>query len=69
MRFYILGRQWSERTYFYVAQKRGEGNPKSDWGYVTESTKAVPMSTYWMRRFVADCRRAGAVANVREVFV
>ena len=60
----IAGRQWNKNTFFYVEHVRGEDNPKSDWGYTTNRARALPLNSYWARRFAADCRRVGAVAQL-----
>jgi hypothetical protein len=49
------------KTVFYVAQVKGDGG--ADWGYTTEPAKACHLSPYWVRRFNADCRYCGTVAQ------
>ena len=59
----IAARPWNRRKpweLFYVAQVPGDDGV--DWGYVTDRAKALPLNQYFMRRFVADCRRAGTIA-------
>lgn len=29
----------------------------SDWGWTTDRNKAIPLTAYWQRRFLAHCRR------------
>jgi hypothetical protein len=64
LKFYICWRPWLDGT-LYVQQVPGDGG--KDWGYTAEAKKAIPISTYWMRRFVADCRYCRSNAGVREV--
>ena len=56
----IAARNWipSRSTVFYVANLPGKGGV--DWGYSEYRKDAIPLSPYWQRRFVADCRRAHA---------
>ena len=58
----ICSRQWfpNNGTRFYVANVPGDGG--RDWGYTTEPAKALPLNAYFVRRFVADCRRVGTTA-------
>ena len=60
-------RTWTNGTIYYVANLPGEGNPNSDWGYVTDPKKAKPLPKYWCRRFAADCRRVGSSAKFIDV--
>ena len=30
---------------------------KADWGWTTCKLKAIPLSEYWLRRFIAYCER------------
>lgn len=55
---YICCRRWGNNAVYFVREVLGEGG--ADWGYVFEPGKARPISTYWMRRFVADMRAVGA---------
>jgi len=59
----VASRRWNDLT-FYVVNVPGDGGV--DWGYTTERSKALRLNTYYARRFVADCRRVGAVATVSE---
>mgnify|MGYP001558849448 CR=1 FL=1 len=61
----IASRRWSPRTYFYVESVPGDGG--CDWGYTTDSSKALLLNKYFARRFAADCKRVGAKANLLEV--
>jgi hypothetical protein len=56
----IAGRPWSYNppVFFYVAQVVGDGGV--DWGYTRDKSKALPLNTYFLRRFQADCQRVGA---------
>lgn len=36
-------------TTYYVSHRPGDGGV--DWGYVTDASKAVPMSAFWRDRF------------------
>ena len=64
----IAGRQWNARTYFYVANVRGDGfNPNCDWGYTTDRSKALPLNKHFARMFAADCRRVGSTAQLFHV--
>jgi hypothetical protein len=56
----IASRNWNNKQVFYVAQVPGDGG--KDWGYTTDRAKALPLNRYFMRRFVADCGRVGAIA-------
>ena len=61
---YILYRQWDSCRAFYVTEVPGDGG--KDWGYTEQSSKAVPVSRYWMARFKADCARVGSTGNCFE---
>lgn len=65
---FVCSRLWSPGKTFYVAATPGQGG--KDWGYETESGKAIPISPYWKRRFMADMGRVnGRGVNCREVDV
>lgn len=56
----IAYRFWSRSTpYFYVESVKGA---VGDWGYTTDSTKAIPLTEAQQRRFASDCRAAGVTA-------
>lgn len=65
---YRLSREWRKgfvntpAVWFYVAQRPGDGG--ADWGYVTDPSKARPMSRYWMRRFRRDMQRVSSPYSV-----
>ena len=60
----IASRFWSQRVpVFYVSHTPGDGGV--DWGYDTNPAKALPLNRYFARRFAADCRRVGVVAQFR----
>lgn len=61
---YILYRQWDTCHVFYVTEVPGEGG--KDWGYSQDSRKAIPVSRYWRRRFMADCASVGQTGNAFE---
>ena len=57
---------------WYVAElpghdgsKRVKGS-KSDWGWTTDRSKAIELSPYWQRRFLADRRRCGREARIED---
>ena len=54
-------RQWDRATRFWVAQLPGDDGV--DWGYTRKRAQAIMLTSYWRRRFAADCRREGAVAR------
>jgi hypothetical protein len=56
MKFYLCSRQWNGRTW-YAGSLPGDGGV--DWGYADKAKDALPLSTYWMRRFVANARACG----------
>ena len=63
--------QWHKNTLFYVAQLRGDGkrDGKCDWGYTDKCEKAIHLSPYWARRFAADTRFCGRIAQFIEASV
>lgn len=66
-KFYILScyRKDLKKTW-YVRERKGEGHPKADWGYVDDYKKAVPMSWYWARRFRSDMTYCGQKYTISE---
>ena len=56
MKFYRCCRQWNGKTW-YAGALPGDGG--KDWGYTDDPDKALPLSTYWKRRFVANARACG----------
>lgn len=56
----IFGRMLSKNNLVYVQNVPGDGGV--DWGFTSDRAKALPLNTYFARRFVADCRRVNAVA-------
>lgn len=66
-------------TTWYVADLPGHNGlvkattGASDWGWTDDPAKAIQMSVYWVRRFIAYCRRDSkrpfkiSVRGVREV--
>jgi hypothetical protein len=40
---------------------------KSDWGWTTERARAIPLSEYWQRRFMADRRRVNRQPRLEEL--
>ena len=60
----IAWRFWSKRNPMFYVGNLPEG--KSDWGYVTDYTKAIPLNKYWQSRFRKDCERVGTVARFIE---
>jgi hypothetical protein len=56
----IASKMWFPWLRFYVSEKPGDGGV--DWGYTTDPQKAIPLNSYWQRRFAADCRRTNSVA-------
>ena len=62
----IAARPWSVAVpTFWVAQVKPRG--RGDWGYTTDSAKAIHLSAYWRMRFAADCRAVGVQARFLEV--
>ena len=54
-------RYWnSANPVFWVSGVKGR---VGDWEYTTTSSKAIPLTPYWQRRFAADCRAVGAKAK------
>jgi len=55
-------RIWNPVTHsiFYVAQLKCK---VGDWGYTTDPKQAINLTTYWQRRFAADCRHVGVEAR------
>lgn len=61
----IAYRYWSQNyPIFYVANLKGK---VGDWGYSDKACDAIPLTTYWQKRFAADCKRVGVVANFVDV--
>ena len=56
MKFYRCSRVWNGRTW-YAQNLPGDGGV--DWGYTDKPREAINLSTYWMRRFVANARQCG----------
>lgn len=46
--------RWDLGTTYYVRERKGEDNPNSDWGYVSDYTKAKPFSGFWAKQFKND---------------
>ena len=59
----IAWRDWNGLT-FYVESLKGR---VGDWGYTTNAEKALPLNSYWQKRFAKDCRDVGAEARFIEV--
>lgn len=61
----IAYRYWN-RNYpiFYVANLKGN---VGDWGYSDKACDAIPLSPYWQKRFAADCKQVGVVANFVDI--
>lgn len=57
----IAYRMWLPNVCFYVSNLPGHGG--KDWEYTEDASRAMSLSTYWQRRFAADCRRVGSVAQ------
>lgn len=34
-------------------------HPGCDWGYTSDSHKAIYLTPYWQKRFASDCKKAG----------
>ena len=59
----IAHRYWSKNSpVFYVESVKGR---KGDWGYTTDSKKALPLTPGQQKRFSADCK----AVNVMPVFI
>lgn len=53
-------RYWSKAIpRFHVESVKGE---RGDWGYTTDSSRAIPLTHAQQMRFAADCRAAGVTA-------
>jgi len=46
---------------WYVSATPGDGGV--DWAYTGNRSEAIVLSPYWQKRFAADMRRVGDVAN------
>lgn len=58
-------RYWSEKIpFFYIQDVKGR---KGDWGYTTDSKKAIGLSQFHQIRFASDCRAVGVVARFLEI--
>ena len=67
-KLWVCSREWrgaAKVSTFHVEDIKPKA--KGDWGYTKESLKSLPISTYHMRRFVADMKYVGAKYTVREV--
>lgn len=54
---YIVHIYWSKSCpIFWVSDLKGK---KGDWGYTTDSNKALPLTDSQLKRFNADCRAIG----------
>lgn len=42
---------------------RKGNNPKSDWGYTDDSSRAIPLNRYWQRLLTARSREMGRTVN------
>lgn len=61
----IAHRFWSKsRPCFYVESVKGR---KGDWGYTTDSKKAIPLTPAQQQRFAADCRAVGVTPTFTPV--
>jgi len=57
----IACRPWSKSVpTFWVANVKGR---KGDWGYTTDSSKALPLTPAQQARFSSDCRAVGVAAR------
>lgn len=57
----IAYRFWSKSIpLFFVSDLKGS---KGDWGYTTDSKKALPLTPAQQKRFAADCKVAGVEAQ------
>lgn len=62
----IASRYWTVRCpNFYVESLPGKGG--CDWGYTTESDKALHLTPFWQRRFANCCRRVGVTARFTHI--
>ena len=53
----IACRPWSKTCpFFFVQSVKGR---VGDWGYTTDSKKAIALTPQQQQRFAADCRAAG----------
>lgn len=53
----IASRPWSKSCpFFYVQNVKGK---TGDWGYTTDSKKAMPLTPAQQKRFAADCKAVG----------
>lgn len=58
-------RFWSKACpFFFVQSVKGR---VGDWGYTTDSKKAIPLTPAQQKRFAADCRAVGVVATFTPV--
>lgn len=61
----IASRPWSKNVpFFFVECVKGQ---KGDWGYTTDSKKAIPLTPAQQKRFAADCRAAGVTPTFTPV--
>jgi hypothetical protein len=64
----IAARPWSQAIpTFWVSDLKPRGFRKGDWGYTTDSSKAIHLTPYWRMRFAADCRAVGVEARFLDV--
>jgi hypothetical protein len=57
----IAYRPWNKSIpVFYVENVKGR---KGDWGYTTDSRKALPLTPAQQARFASDCRAVGVTAQ------
>lgn len=74
----IAAVQYNRRCFWYVnslpgcstADHRapvGSSERNCDWGYTDKASKALPLSPYWQRRFIADSRRCGREPHFYDV--
>jgi len=57
----IAHRFWSKSCpIFYVESVKGR---QGDWGYTTDSKKALPLTPAQQQRFAADCRAVGVTST------
>jgi len=57
----IACRPWNKAIpIFYVQNVKGR---KGDWGYTTDSSKALPLTPAQQSRFASDCRAVGVTAR------
>ena len=62
----IASRYWDKNNpVFYVSELIGN---QGDWGYTTDAQKAVYLSSYWQRRFKADCDKVGVKATFIKMY-